>query len=168
MPSIVVRGLSRRGFRVSQDKRVNYATSTLVDLENYPEARILSGRQGDYYSVPELEIEFPVEGGLTTGVKGQLVVPRDATVTKIVGTVGIAPTNTDPILVDVLKVSAGGQTTDSGTTILASPLTIAVGETIGTVTPNHDVVTGDILKFNITQVGNTVAGSHLRLVVTLG
>lgn len=160
-----VRGFSRRGFRVG-NKRVSYTNEAVVDPNDQHIGRRLLANAGAYYSPSEMLFPLAVAGGLSTGSTGlTLVAPRDLTISRVVATVGTAPTGTGNVTVDLHKVPAGGETTDAGTTIFATKPIIAVTTTISAAAPlaDADWAAGDILRLEVDSIGGTIAGSDLRV-----
>lgn len=114
--------------------------------------------------MPDVRELFKLEsaGALTVGTgKDRVVVPFNAEIVSVSAVVGTAPTGADLIL-DVLK---------NGTSIFTTPAnrpTVTAGSTQTTTFPRPDVFSvsrGDVLALSVVQVGSTVAGSDLDVVV---
>ncbi|MGH9461068.1 MAG: hypothetical protein ACRD5D_00540 [Candidatus Polarisedimenticolia bacterium] len=98
------------------------------------------------------EFSWSLSGTLSTGQNANFAaIPAsdDMTLVEIIGTVRTAPTGQD-IEVD-LKVDD----------ITVGTLVIGVGETIGTVVIDVDILEGDILRIEVTQVGSVEPGETL-------
>lgn len=106
---------------------------------------------------------FTVTGTLTTGtsVSPLLVAVGSQTISKVYVNVKTAPTGAS-ILVDINKNG-----TSIWNTTQANRATIAAGSTSGTQTSfdTTSLVEGDVLTVDIDQVGSTVAGADLTIVV---
>lgn len=101
-------------------------------------------------------------GALTVGAgKDRALIPFNCEIVSVSAIVGTAPTGAS-LIVDVLK---------NGTTIFtttANRPTIVAGATQTTTFPRPDVtrlVAGDNLTLSISQIGSTVAGSDLDVVI---
>lgn len=149
MAKINVKGLSRRGFRLNSNSRVNYATATEVDLDNYPDARYLSAHDGDYYTVPELDFTVSFPGAVTQGAKRFFISPYGRAVDSASGTLSAASTAGD------VEVSIGRIPADEGTDgVVAESITLVIeeGETVGTVEDGpvkfgpNDIVVVEVLE----------------------
>lgn len=83
---------------------------------------------------------------------------RSGTVAAVRASVGTAPTGS-AILVDVNK---------NGTSILSSPISIAIGSNtaVGTIN-NFSVSAGDYFTVDIDQVGSSTAGANLTVAITI-
>lgn len=108
---------------------------------------------------PGLHPVFSRQGSLaiTTGTQ-RLYVERNGTISVVRGSVG-TPSSGAPILIDVLK---------NGTTVLSSPISIAIGDYTATGTiSNSSVSPGDYFTVNITQVGTTNPGANLTVTLEI-
>lgn len=113
--------------------------------------------------MPDYRNTFKLEaaGTLTTGVKDRWVAPFAGEVINAVATVGTAPTGAAAI-VDIEK---------NGVTVFstsANKPTIAAATKTSPLSKAPDVAAfaaGDVLAINVTQIGSTVAGSDLDVVV---
>jgi hypothetical protein len=114
-----LRGFERRGFRVDNDSRVNYATTAEIDLDDQKQTRILKMHRHQYFTSPEFSLMVGKTGGAATGAVGQIVVPRDMVLKSVVTTLGVEPAGSD-FIVDVHRVAAGGLSTDAGTTVFTT------------------------------------------------
>jgi hypothetical protein len=108
--------------RVGENKSLNYANPATVDVADFGNDRIAVNRQGRYVSMPDLDFELAVPGGLSTASTASGLVIRHPRALKIVSvwaTVGTVPAGA-PIILDVHKIAAGGAATDAGTTIFTT------------------------------------------------
>lgn len=105
--------------------------------------------------------KLEASGALTTGVKDRWVAPFDGEVVNVIATVGTAPTG-DDLIIDLEK---------NGTTVFsttANKPTVEATKKTSALSARPDVprfAAGDVLAINVTQVGSTVAGSDLDVVV---
>jgi hypothetical protein len=169
-----LRGLSRERMRVGTNLSLNYANPATVDLADLDNDRIVVNRQGRYVSMPDIDFELSVPGGLATlSTASGLVIRavRPLTVKSVVATVGVAPVGAALIL-DVHKIASGGAATAAGTTIFTTQArrpTIADGATVSTLSATAGVpevtalAAGDMLRVEVDQVGSGTAGSALRV-----
>jgi hypothetical protein len=109
-------------------------------------------------------LPFSTGGALTVGTGSlRLRFPHAATLISVTATVGVAPTGS-PIIVDVNL---------NGITIFSTqanrPTIPATTNVSNTATPNSTAVAlGDYLTVDIDQVGSTIAGSNLTVIVCYG
>lgn len=91
--------------------------------------------------------------GLTTDNDANFYVPRTCTLTEFIGYVNTAPTGA-AITIDIQK-----------NTVSIATLTIADSANSGNTTTISDtnISAGDILTFDVTQVGSTTAGAGLKI-----
>lgn len=174
--TIKVKGFSRRGFRVSSNKRANYLTSALVDLDNQQDQRILATKNGTFYSPSEFPLTLQKAGAVATATTASGLVLRahkDLTITHVLATVGTAPAS-QSLIVDVHKIADTGAATDAGTTIFTTQSrrpTIAAAATVSTLDATNGVpqVTawnkGEFLRVEVDQVGTGTTGSDLRVLI---
>lgn len=107
-------------------------------------------------------IKLESAGALTVGAgKDRIVFPFNADIVSVSAIVGTAPTGA-PLILDVLK---------NGTTVFSTTAnrpTVAAGATQTTLYPRPDVTRvtqGDSLSLTVVQIGSTVAGSDLDVIV---
>lgn len=151
---INIQGLSRRGFRVNSNTRINYAKSAYVRIGDYPDARILAGHQGDYYSVPELDFILSFAGAVTEEDKRFIVAPLERSIADVTATVGTASSSGD-VEVTIGRIEAGDGT--GGTPVEDETVTIAEGETVGTADIDFRYGKGDIVVVEVTGEGTDAA-----------
>ena len=101
--------------------------------------------------------------GLSVGTaKASFRMPYAFTITDIRASVNTAPTGSTLLTIDVGK---------NGTSILTTKLTFDAGETTTTTAVTQRVISDtaiaddDIIRFDITAVGNSVAGAGLKVTI---
>jgi opacity protein-like surface antigen len=115
----------------------------------------------EYKSIPKGGISFFVPGDLSTGQnKVGFVCPCAMTIVKCIAKVTTAPTDAS-LIADIHK---------NGTTIFTTqanrPTIAAAGTSVTTVAPDITTLAeGDLVTIDIDQIGSTVAGQNLALVV---
>jgi hypothetical protein len=174
-----VKGLSRRGFRVDNDSRVSYALETTIDLDDQKQMRHLKNERGNFYSPPEFNITLRKAGTIATQTTASglnWVVPRAMVLKSVRATLGTANTGAT-FIIDVNKIAAGLETTAAGTTVFTTQSrrpTIAISGTVSTLDATNGVpqvtafAAGDIVHIDVDQVGSTVAGADLTVMLTFG
>lgn len=161
-----VRGLARRGFRVNSTNRVNYAKSTTVNVDAFPDARFLSAHQGDFYTVPELDILLSFDGAFTDSDVRFIVVPREVSVSNVTGTLGtVSSANDVKVTISRIPASEGG--TD-GTPDATEELVIAEGETVGqaSIDPALTFAPGDIISVAVTAEGTSAQNLKVSFILS--
>jgi hypothetical protein len=176
MAKVWVRSLGRpRVKRVGYDANaaVFDANPDLVDLNDGKVRQTLSGTRNRWVVLPDKSINLTRAGNVaivSTASGLTYVAPKDLTIYRVIASVGTAPA-TDPIIIDVHRVAAGGAATAAGTTIFTTQSrrpTIAAATTVSAV--NHAtngvpevqaISAGDILRVEIDAIGTGTVGANL-------
>jgi hypothetical protein len=150
---------------VSTDIMLTTNNQTVTGAKTFSTAPILPTTYGNANKM----YTWYIEGTLTTGTykSAILIVPWAGTILKVFAYIGTAPTGA-AVLVDINK----GTTSSNGTTIWsnqANRLTITNGATSGTQTSFNTtaVAANDILSVDLDQVGSSVAGSNLTIMLQI-
>ena len=116
----------------------------------------LQGTQGTLGTTGAMNVAYTQQGTLSvvTGLT-RYYFEENKTITKIRASVGTAPTGASLIV----RVFENG--------VSIGDTTITAGSFTGTSTPNVAVGPGDYITASITQVGSTIAGTDLTVVLTV-
>lgn len=175
-----IRGKSHRRLKVNNNTKVSFKDEATVNLDDTKTQRYLHNVWGDFYSVPNYEMQLTQLGTATVATTASGLVlraPKDLVVRGVVVTSAVAPL-TNPIIVDVKKVPAGSATTDSGTATVsifagtANRPSIATaafaGSSVGTAafgagTSYVNWAKGSYLRIEIPQVGSAPTGDRVTV-----
>lgn len=135
--------------------------SELLALRNSSKIKTINSQLSDIDKLKARQISFSMKEELTVEVAiDSVLIGFDMTIAGIILEIGTAPTGAD-VIIDINKNGTSLYTTQ------ANRPTIVIGETTATAV-NPDITSlaaGDVLTFDIDQIGSTIAGSNLAMTI---